>query len=262
MVLGILQARVSSSRLPGKVMIPVMGRPLIGLQIEREKRIRQIDKLIVATSTESSDDQLADYCESVGVTVSRGKLDDVLDRFYQAAKSYAPDLIVRLTGDCPLVDPLLADEIISFCKNGNYDYAGNALEPTYPDGLDIEVFKFSALEDAWKNATLLSQREHVTSFINRQPGRFKIGHFRGEGDLSHLRWTVDEQADLELIRAVYEALYPKNPRFTTQDVLAFLRENPGWLHHNSNLERNEGFRKSLENDSRQGSSSENPTSLR
>lgn len=248
MILGILQARLSSSRLPGKVLMPVMGKPLIGLQIEREKRIQKIDTLVVATSTDASDDALADFCHSIGVTVSRGSLNDVLDRFYQAAKPFSPDFVVRLTGDCPLVDPALADEIISFCVAGNYDYASNSIEPTYPDGLDIEVLKFSALEEAWKNAALPSQREHVTSYVNRQPDHFKIGHFRGARDLSHLRWTVDEPADFELITAIYEALYPQNPEFTTEDILTFLEKNPRWLNHNTGFKRNEGFAKSLEQD--------------
>lgn len=247
-ILAVLQARTSSTRLPGKVLKKILDKPLLQLQIEREKRSNKIDHLIVATSDEISDKPLQELCNSIGVDCFRGNLENVLDRFYQAALIYSPEYVVRLTGDCPLVDPNLLDEIIQFCLDGNYDYATNALEPTYPDGLDVEIFRFSCLEDAWKNAKLPSQLEHVTPYINRQPEKFKIGHYKGSRDLSYLRWTVDEPEDFELVKTIYENLYPSKPEFTTSDILEFLELYPSWKTYNLKYKRNEGFIKSLEKD--------------
>jgi glutamate-1-semialdehyde 2,1-aminomutase len=248
--LGILQARTSSTRLPGKVLKKILNRPLLELQIEREKRSRMIDHLVVATSNENTDDPLEELCNLLGIECYRGSLDNVLDRFYQVAKKHSPSWIVRLTGDCPLVDPELLDAVIQFCIEGNYDYATNALEPTYPDGLDVEVFRYSALEEAWKESKLPSQLEHVTPYINRQPKKFKIGHYKGDIDLSYLRWTVDEPEDFELVKTIYENLYPINPKFSTNDILVFLEANPIWKTFNRKHERNEGFKKSLEKDNK------------
>lgn len=249
MMLAILQARVSSTRLPGKVLKPILGHPMIFRQIERIKRATKIDQLIVATSSDVTDDPLAQLCIENNITYFRGSLEDVLDRFYQAAKSYKPDYIVRLTGDCPLTDPKLIDDVISFCEQGDYDYVSNVVEPTYPDGLDAEVFRFPCLEDAWKEGGLPSQREHVTLFIRQHPKRYKIGSYKNRIDLSSLRWTVDEPFDFELVTNIYEALYPLNSGFTTQDILVFLDEHPGMKTHNIHLQRNEGLLKSLREDS-------------
>ncbi|EKS07905.1 aminotransferase class III-fold pyridoxal phosphate-dependent enzyme [Leptospira santarosai] len=247
-ILGILQARTSSSRLPQKVLMEILNKSMLELQLERESRSKMIDKLVVATSDSKSDDNLENLCKKLNIACVRGSLDDVLDRFYQAAKIYEPQWIVRLTGDCPLVDPFLLDEIIQFTISNDYDYGTNAIQATYPDGLDVEVFKFSALEDAWNHATLLSQREHVTSYINRQSDKFKIGHYKSSKDLSHLRWTVDEREDFELVKNIYENLYPANREFTTNDILNYLELNPQWKTHNLKYERNEGYKKSLMDD--------------
>lgn len=248
MILAILQARVSSTRLPGKVLKPILGRPMLTRQLERIKRSKLIDKLIVATSNDLSDSPIFELCIKEEVACFRGSLDDVLDRFFNAAKSYKPDHIVRLTGDCPLADPVLIDEIISNHLNGDYDYSSNTLEATFPDGLDTEVFKYKCLEQAWKEAVLPSQREHVTPFIHQQPNRFKIGNFKNNVDLSGLRWTVDEQADFELISIIYNSLYTKNPKFTTNDILVFLDSHPDLKTMNTHYERNEGMRKSFDKD--------------
>ncbi|KKM12354.1 spore coat protein [Clostridiales bacterium PH28_bin88] len=248
MILAILQARASSSRFPGKVLKPILGVPMLIRQIERVQRAKLIEKLVVATSDDVSDDPIERLCRENGITCFKGKLDDVLERFYQAAKPRHPGHIVRLTGDCPLADPYLIDQAIDFHMQGNYDYTSNTLEPTYPDGLDVEVFRFSCLEQAWQEAQLPSQREHVTPFLYRQPGRFKIGSYKNNVDLSHLRWTVDEPLDLKLVTKVYEALYPSNPNFATSDILAFLDENPELKVINTHFLRNEGFQKSLMED--------------
>ena len=248
--LAILQARVSSSRLPGKVLKPIMGRPMLALQIERVRRTKKIDQLIIATSTDPSDDQIEMLCQQIDIPCYRGSLNDVLDRFYQAAQTWQSQHIVRLTGDCPLIDPEVIDHVIAFYLNGDYDYASNTVEPTFPDGLDIEIFRFSILEEAWKEACLPSQREHVTPFIHQQPDRYRIGHHKNKEDLSHLRWTVDEPEDFDLINKIYEELYPVKPNFRMADILNLLQRKPELLTINKQFERNEGFIKSLHEDRR------------
>jgi spore coat polysaccharide biosynthesis protein SpsF len=245
--LAVLQARTSSTRLPGKVLKPVLGRPLILHQIDRIHRMSEIDRLILATSTDSSDDALAELCQANGIECFRGDLNDVLKRFYDAIQKIHPETIVRLTGDCPLIDPDVVNQVIRFYRNGDYDYATNAVEPTYPDGLDAEVFRFSCLEAAYQNASLPSEREHVTPWIRKQP-QYRIGHFKGPQDWSALRWTVDEPRDFELITMIYEHLYPRNPHFTTQDILDYLEERPELKTWNTEHQRNEGLLKSLEKD--------------
>jgi len=242
-VLAILQARVSSSRLPGKVLRPILGRPMLLHQLDRVRRARSLDALVVATSTDATDDAIEQLCASEGVRTFRGSLNDVLDRFYQAARPHSPRAVARLTGDCPLADPTLIDRVVDLFHSDRFDIAGAA--PTFPDGLDVEVVRFDALEVAWREATLPSDREHVTQFIHRQPERFRIGPLDSDTDLSHLRWTVDEPQDFELVSRIYEALYPRNPAFTTQDVLDLLSERPDLLNLNRGIRRNEGLARSL-----------------
>lgn len=247
-MLAILQARCSSSRLPGKVLKPLVGEPMLARHIERLRRSRQISTLLVATSTDVSDDPLAALCLRLDVQCHRGSLDDVLDRFFRAAEPLAPEHLIRLTGDCPLADPDVIDATIAFHLDGGYDYTSNAIQPTFPDGLDVEVFRFACLRDAWNEASLQSEREHVTSFIYRRPERYRIGHYKQANDLSWLRWTVDEPADFAMVQAVYEALYPSNPQFTTTDVLHLLAEHPEIARINADITRNEGYLKSLATD--------------
>jgi spore coat polysaccharide biosynthesis protein SpsF len=247
-ILAILQARVSSTRLPGKVLKPILGKPMLSLQIERIRRCRRIEQLLVATSRDPSDNAIESLCKDIQIPCFRGSLDNVLDRFYQASLLYKPEHIVRLTGDCPLIDPQVIDDVVGFYITGNYDYASNTIEPTFPDGLDVEVFKFLALETAWKEAFLPSHREHVTPFIHQNFKRFKIGHYKSKMNLSHLRWTVDEPEDFELVRQIYEAIYPHNPPFTTRDILDLLRKNTSLIPINNHIVRNEGLKKSLKAD--------------
>lgn len=244
-ILAILQARVSSSRLPGKVLKPILGEPMLFRQIERLKRAQLVDRLIVATSVDASDDPLFAFCQERDVKCFRGSLADVLDRFYQAARQYLPEHVVRLTGDCPLADPLVVDQAIRLHLAGGYDYTSNALEPTFPDGLDVEVVSFACLEKAWQEAILPSQREHVTPFFYQHPERFKLGILKNLVDLSNLRWTVDEPADFEFINRVYGDLYPTKPAFTTDDILELLKTNSDYQQINSKIQRNEGYVRSL-----------------
>src|SRR5262245_10854566 len=219
-VTAIVQARSASRRLPGKVLLPVAGKPILQHELERILRARQINELILATTKDPKDDPVAALGVAVGCKVFRGDENDVLDRFYQAARESAADVVVRLTGDEPFMDPALIDEITgSFIAGRVHDYLSNTLNPTYPDGLDVEVFEFSALENAWRNAELPSEREHVTPYIYnnsdlRGGNRFLARNYPFAADLSHLRWTLDESLDLEVVREVYERLYPANPDFS------------------------------------------------
>ncbi|HNH35823.1 MAG TPA: glycosyltransferase family protein [Rhodocyclaceae bacterium] len=248
MILGILQARMSSRRLPGKAMLPILGRPMLELQLERVGRARSLDALCLATSTDSADDSIATLGEALAIPVHRGSLDDVLDRFHGAAARFAPDTVVRMTGDCPLADPQIIDAVVAYFRDGGYDYASNALEPTFPDGLDVEVCRYACLETAWREAELPSEREHVMPFIHRRRQRFRVGIHRNPVDLSALRWTVDEPEDYAFVKAVYEALYPDRPAFTTADVLDLLRRQPALARINDRHVRNAGAATSLARD--------------
>lgn len=245
-VLGILQARTSSSRLPGKVLLPILGQPMLRHQLDRIRRAGAIDALVVATSVDASDDPIEALCSAAGVPCFRGSLDDVLDRFYLAAAPYNPRTVVRLTGDCPLIDPAVVDGAVAFFRDGDFDLV--VIADTFPDGLDVEVLRREVLADAWTHATRPSDREHVTQFVHRQPNRFRIGRYPSAVDLSHLRWTVDEPRDFELVRRVYEALYPRNPAFSTTDILALLAEQPDLAALNRDIGRNEGLQRSLASD--------------
>lgn len=247
MILALLQARASSRRLPGKVLLPILGRPMLERQIERVGRARSIDRLAIATSTDASDDAIAALAARLGLDCHRGSLEDVLERFYQAARPYRPTHVVRLTGDCPLADPEVIDRVVHACVEGGYDYASNALRPSYPDGLDAEIMRFEVLEAASGEASLPSEREHVTSFIYKRPHRFRVLNVSSEKDLSALRWTVDEPEDFDLVTRIYEALYPANPAFGTDDILALIAAHPEVAGANART-RNEGYLASLERD--------------
>jgi spore coat polysaccharide biosynthesis protein SpsF len=245
MILSILQVRSMSSRLRGKAMLPLSGRPLIEREIERVRRARRFDRLIIATSNDPSDDELAMVCGSIGIECFRGSLADVLDRFYCAAIHFKATAIVRLTGDCPLIDPEVVDHVIESFVAAAVDYASNTIQPTYPDGLDVEVMTLESLTTAWREAEALSEREHVTSFIWSRPNRFRLLNVSQDIDLSAMRWTVDSLADYEFVRCIYDRLYSSNPQFTTEDVHALLNREPHLALINASQQRNEGYDRSL-----------------
>lgn len=238
--IAILQARTGSTRLPGKVLKPILGEPMLARQIERVRRATTIERLVIATSSDASDDPLAALCSRLGVDCARGSLDDVLDRFCQAAQRYPSEHIVRLTGDCPLADPGVIDTVVRFHIAGGYDYSSNTLHPTFPDGLDVEVIRAAVLAEAGREATSPFEREHVTPFIYRRPERYRLGDFRRLPDLSALRWTVDNADDFEVVRRIYEALYPAKPNFALDDILALFEKEPGLALINARYRRNEG----------------------
>jgi len=247
-ILAILQARITSQRLPSKVLMTILGRPMLELQIERILRCKKIDQLIVATSINQEDDPIDTLCKKMEISCFRGDLANVLDRFYQAARRYRPQHVVRLTGDCPLTDPMLIDELIEFYLARKCDYASNCQEPTLPDGLDAEIFTFETLAQTWQEAKLPSHLEHVTQFMYSQPQRFTIASYKYHQDLSRYRWVVDEPEDLEFVRKIYEKLYPSNPEFRTQDIIALLKRNKKLVEINQRFKRNEGIQQSIEKD--------------
>lgn len=250
MVLAIIQARTSSSRFPCKVLKNILEIPMIIHQIERIKNSTTIDAIVLATSEDDSDNELEIICRQHGVAVFRGSLLDVLDRFYCCAQLYHADHVLRLTGDCPIIDWEIIDLLIAKHLMENNDYTSNTLEPTYPDGLDVEIMKMSVLETAWRNAVLPSEREHVTPYIYKNPQKFKLGCLKNNIDLSTLRWTVDEPEDFAFITNVYKNLYSDKKNFLMKDVLLLLEKYPDINKMNNMFQRNEGMEKSFAQDER------------
>lgn len=241
MILGVLQARMSSRRLPGKVVAPILDRPMILRQLERLERSRAMTRLVVATSADPSDDPLAGVLDAAGYGLFRGSLDDVLDRMYRASLPYRPQHVVRLTADCPVADWRCIDELIAFHLAGRYDYSTNTLEPTLPDGMDAEVMTTATFEAAWQRAKTAREREHVTPYIY-ESGNFSIGIWKNIENLSDYRLTVDQQEDLDLIRNIYNDLYRYNSDFSLDDILDWLRAHPDHAKSNMHFQRNEALK--------------------
>lgn len=245
-VLAIVQARCSSSRLPSKVIKELAGKPMIIQELDRLSRSKMIDKIVLATSTEASDAPLVKVVTDAGMAVYRGNLDDVLDRYYQCAKEYQPEHVVRITGDCPVIDWRLVDSVIKIHIEHGNDYT--CLSEYYPDGLDTEVMKFSALEKAWEKAKLLSEREHVTLYLRNHENDFKLETIPCNENLESMRWTVDEPQDFIFITKVFAELYSNHHDFSMDDILLLLKEKPELMDINQGIQRNEGLAKSLAND--------------
>lgn len=248
---AIIQARMSSSRFPGKVLADLAGWPMIVFMVQRVRRAQRVDHVLVATSTDPSDDALASVLAAHGVACFRGDLNDVLDRFTQAARGAGAEHVVRLTGDCPLMDADLIDRALSELAQGDADYVSNVMPPTYPDGLDVECFTMAALETAWREARLPSEREHVTPFIRSGGAGLRPRSWTGVADFSALRWTVDHPDDLQHVAALVAALagvgkIESPTRFDRFDLFRLLETRsvgPAGAHA-----RNEGYAKSLAND--------------
>lgn len=226
-VIAILQARMSSSRLPGKVLKPLVGQPMILRQIERLRRARALDGIVVATSTQASDDVLCEACGAAGIEVVRGDLEDVLDRYRQAARVLGdPAHVVRLTADCPLADWTVVDACVALHLQAGADYTSNVIRRSFPKGLDVEVMTLAALDRAWREAAEPYEREHVTPYIHRHPELFSLAHLTQGVDRSAWRWTVDTPEDWAMVEAVYRALYRQDDLFTTDAVAGFLKAHP------------------------------------
>jgi len=245
-VVAIIQARMSSSRLPGKVLMPLANKPVLMHIVERLSYCRMIEKIVVATTNKDSDHPVANYCADNNIDCYRGNLEDVLDRYYQTAKIFHADAIVRITGDCPVIDPVVVDAVIAGYLSGEYDLYG--LGGEFPDGLDCTVFSFSAIEKAWKEAALKSEREHVGPYIENNPHLFQNGMLKLFQGLESQRWTLDEPKDYELLCKIFNKLYRPGSPFLTHEVLQFIKDNPELLKINAQIVRNEGFIKSLQED--------------
>jgi spore coat polysaccharide biosynthesis protein SpsF len=224
---AIVQARMGSSRLPGKVLLAGVGKPLLGHLLERLRKCQNLDLVVVATSHHSRDDVIADYCYQVGTPVFRGSEEDVLDRYYRAARHFGLKTIVRVTSDCPLIDPTLIDEQLRFFsyRRHEFELVTNRHPLTYPDGLDFDIMPMEALEFAWHHAVEPQHREHTVPYFwdtgmrvhnFEDPHKFFFKH----------RWTLDYPEDYKLINTILNGLYPGNHVFTTEDILEFLRQNP------------------------------------
>lgn len=236
----IVQARMGSSRLPGKVLKPIMGVPMLTYLLERLRRCTEVDKIIVATTVEPQDDMLASFIEKQeGVHCYRGSEEDVLSRYYESAQKYSLDIVVRITADCPLISPQVIDEAIKCYKNipSPIRYVSNIHKRSYPRGLDTEVFSYQLLQQTFENARDMTEREHVTPFIWRQPHKFDLVDIVSEVDNSHLRWTVDTKEDFELVERIYEVLYPEKLDFTYEDILSLIQRQPDLTEINQNAEQ-------------------------
>jgi spore coat polysaccharide biosynthesis protein SpsF (cytidylyltransferase family) len=214
---------MGSTRLPGKVLAQVAGKPVVRHVVERVRRAALPDHVVVATSVNPENDAIEEACRAIGVECARGSENDVLDRYRQVVRRLGADAVVRVTSDCPLLDPGVLDSVISMYEGGGYDYASNINPPTFPHGLDVEICSAAALERSWTRATAADEREHVTLHIRRRPGEFRIGNLRSEPDLSGFRWVLDLPSDLDFVRDVYERL--GTSEFAMEDVLALLERD-------------------------------------
>jgi spore coat polysaccharide biosynthesis protein SpsF len=235
----IVQARMTSTRLPGKVLLPVLGKPLLEYQIERLQRVTLADEVVIATTVNPTDQPIVDLCDRLGTSVYRGDEADVLSRYYEAACTYGASVIVRVTSDCPLIDPQIIDTVIQHYLDHQptTDYVSNTLRRTLPRGMDTEVFSMQALTEAYQEATVQPDREHVTPFIHQQPDRFTMTPVIYDDDQSQHRWTVDTPEDFALIQKILVALYHNCPKFTLADCLNLLKQNPEWRLINAHVEQ-------------------------
>lgn len=245
---AIIQARMSSSRLPGKVLKSIVGKPMLGHIVERLSWVPTINKIVVATSGEITDQPIYEYCNQNSITCYRGNLNDVLDRFYQASQEYKADALIRITGDCPCVDPELVTQLINLFQRGNYDHVGIATgagaifdEGRFPNGLDAECFRFESLDKAWREATEAADREHVTPYIWRNKDVFKCGSLKPGKDYSNIRLSVDHIEDFELVTEIFEALYNEKKPFLMNEIIDFLQQKPHLLELNQSFIGKEGY---------------------
>jgi spore coat polysaccharide biosynthesis protein SpsF len=254
MITAIIQARLGSSRLPGKVLQEVNGRPLLSYMLERVAAAKRVGQVVVATTDRPQDDKIAEFCQKERVFVFRGNENDVLDRYYQCALELKAESIVRLTSDCPVIDPGIIDDVVETYFSGDYDYVANTVPPvgTYPDGMDVEVFSYAALERAWREAKKPSDREHVTFYFWQNSQIFKTYRHDLKENLSHYRLTVDYPEDFEAIRAILLGLYQQNPLFSLSDIVTFLKQNPDVQAKNASRTWNQGWQTAFKKDKQSG----------
>ena len=250
-VLAIIQARVGSTRLPGKVLNEIKGKTVLEHVIDRVQAAKLVNEVIVATTINKEDLAIVKLCAELGIRVFCGSENDVLDRFYQSARLYEGQNIVRITADCPLMDPAIIDQVIDRHLAEHADYTSNTLQETFPDGEDVEIMTFTALQQAWQEASLTSEREHVTPYIRKNSTLFKLASVVNAENLSDKRWTLDNKEDYEFINKIYLHFKEVKYLFGMEDVLALIRENPHYERINCHIGRNEGYKKSLLEDQAQ-----------
>jgi spore coat polysaccharide biosynthesis protein SpsF len=245
-VVAIIQARTGSTRLPGKVLMDIAGKPMLWHVIERVKRCKTIDQIVVATTEQDKDKAIIELARRCGVETFAGSEDDVLDRYYQTARKFNAGIVVRITSDCPLIDPIIVDKVVNYYKDNieKIDYVNTA--PSFPEGVDTEVFCFNALETAWKDAKKRYEREHVTMYMHGNPAIFRLATIENDKDMSAIRFVVDRMEDLTAVREIFKYLYKSGEVFYTQDIINLLEEKPEIMEMNKNILRNEGFLRSLE----------------
>ncbi|NQU81376.1 MAG: glycosyltransferase family protein, partial [Bacteroidetes bacterium] len=248
MIIAILQARMGASRLPNKVLLKIKGKTLIELYINRVEQSQLIDKVVIATTKKPEDDVIQEIVTQLGHECFRGSENDLLDRYYQCAKKYKADVVVRITLDDPFVDYRVTDRAVQIFKDNQVDFVTNHFKPTYPEGLDVEVYSINALEKSWNEAKLLSEREHVFPYIQNNQDQFKIINFEQERDYSHLRWTIDYECDYEMTKVIYDYLYDKKPIFLQEDILELLKKHPEISKINIHIKRKEGVNRTKAND--------------
>lgn len=247
-IICIIQARTNSTRLPGKVLLKIEGKTVLEHVVERVKRSRLINEVIVATTLLPEDLRIVKLCALKGIKVYCGSEKDVLDRYYQASRLLGVNHIVRITADCPMIDPRVIDRVVRLHLKEKSDYTSNTIKEVFPDGEDVEIFTFKALKTAWQEARLPSQREHVTPYIQDNPDMFKLSNLECKQNLSKKRWTLDEPEDYQFIKRIFKALYKKNKIFGMEEVLQLLNKHPEYEKINQNIIRNEGYLKSLRED--------------
>jgi len=242
-ITAIIQARTGSTRFNNKVLKKLYDKTLLEHIIERIEDSKLINSIVVATTTSKEDDEIEDLFKDTQIKVFRGSENNVLERFYLAAKKENSDIIIRVTADDPFKDPEIIDKAINILKEGNYDYVSNTLIPTYPEGIDIEVFTFIALKKAFLNANIASEKEHVTPYIWNNKDLFSIKNFKNQKDLSKLRWTIDYDSDFVFAKKIYEELYSKKKIFLMDDILNVVDKKH--IINKTTVERNEGYKKSI-----------------
>ncbi|MYL21514.1 NTP transferase domain-containing protein [Halobacillus litoralis] len=238
-IVAVIQARMGSTRLPGKVLRKVGGKTLLEYQVERVQRASCIDQLVVSTTVKPGDDEIERLCSRIGTACFRGSEEDVLERFYMTASHYEADVVIRITGDCPLMDPAVIDDVTSFFLDHypQYPYVSNTKIRTYPRGLDVEVFTFKALYHSHLIADDAYTREHVTAGMIRDTRLFKHNHLMYHRDESGHRWTVDTEEDFQLVARIIEHLYPDTPHFCLEDCLTLLEAHPEWSRINRHIQQ-------------------------
>ena len=250
-IIALIQARMSSKRLPNKVLLPLSKKTVLEHIYSRLEYCKTLNKIVVATSLYESDNPIVDLCKKNNMNYYRGNLEDVLDRFYQAATLHNADAIVRITGDCPVIDPKIVDELVNNYLISNYD--SYSLSGNFPDGLDCQIFKYKALEKSWKEAKLQSDREHVGTYIEKtSPKSFKIGRLIKFKNLSHYRWTLDEPEDYIFLKEIFSKLYDQDKIFSATDILNLLDREPSLLKINKNILRNQGYFESVKQETKEG----------